>query len=77
MNAIMIVSRREDPDTLAGEDGRSPEYKHGYIHGERSRKLKEVPPRYLILGIDDYAFGFRAGYFANVRTAPRPGGIGR
>lgn len=77
MEANMKVSTKEQSEVLAEENSRTPEYEHGYVHGERSRKLNEVPPRYLVLGIDDYAFGFRAGYFANVRMAPRAESVGR
>lgn len=67
----MTTPTHDSSTTLADETGQTPDFKHGYVHGERSRQLNEVPPRYLILGIDDYAFGFRAGYFANVRSSPR------
>ena len=77
IEANMSVSSKEKSKLLAEENSRTPEFEHGYVHGKRSRYLNELSPRYLILGIDDYAFGFRAGYFANVRMAPRAGSVGR
>ncbi len=77
MKANMEVSTKEKSEVLAEENSRTPEYGHGYVHGERSRKLNEAPPGYVIIGIDDYAFGFRAGYFANARMAPRAESVGR
>lgn len=41
----------------------------GYIAGEASRRRDDVPSTYELVGIDDYAVGFRAGYF--VRQSPR------
>ena len=73
----MTTSTKKTAEVPAGENSRASEYEHGYVHGERSRMLNEVPPKYLMIGIDDYAFGFRAGYFAGVRTAPRAESVGR
>lgn len=73
----MLVPSKEESVLLAEQDIRSTEYQHGYVHGERSRTLNEAPPKYVMIGIDDYAFGFRAGYFANVRSTPRAGNIGK
>lgn len=67
----MNVPGKQESALLAEQDSRSTEYEHGYVHGERSRTLNEAPPKYVMIGIDDYAFGFRAGYFANVRSTPR------
>lgn len=53
------------------------EYERGYLHGERSRELNEVPPKYVMTGIDEYAFGFRAGYFAGIRATPSAGHVDR
>ena len=77
MNTIMQIPSKEESAVLAQQNIRSSEYQHGYIHGERSRALNEVPPKYVMIGIDDYAFGFRAGYFANVRSTPRAGNVGK
>jgi hypothetical protein len=35
----------------------------GYVDGEISRRRDEAPSTYTLVGIDDYALGFRAGYF--------------
>ena len=39
------------------------------VKGEAARRRGEAPSPYSIVGIDDYALGFRAGYF--VRESPR------
>lgn len=35
----------------------------GYVAGETYRRTGKPPLRYALVGIDDYAAGFRAGYF--------------
>lgn len=64
--------------TVLGEiDCQGTEYEKGYAHGERLRELNELVPKHLMVGIDEYALGFRAGYFANIRMAPHGEGGGR
>jgi len=41
----------------------------GYVKGEAARRRGEMPPQHSIVGIDDHALGYRAGYF--VRESPR------
>ena len=77
MKAIMTIPTHEKPEVLAEDSSRTTEFERGYVHGEQSRQLNALPPKYLMFGIDDYALGFRAGYFANVRTAPSAGSVGR
>lgn len=66
----MRVPSKEEFAAPPKSNVRPLEFRRGYVHGERSRKLNEAPPKYVMVGIDDYAFGFRAGYFGGVR-APR------
>ena len=54
---------------LAHRHGWSMARAEGYIKGESARRRGEAPSPYSIVGIDDYALGFRAGYF--VRESPR------
>ena len=35
----------------------------GYIEGETCRKRGKLPSTYVRVGMDDYALGFREGYF--------------
>ena len=35
----------------------------GYVDGEAFRKRRKEPPVHLMVGIDDYSEGFRAGYY--------------
>ena len=48
---------------LADRYGWSIARAEGYVKGETARRRGEVPSPYSIVGIDDYALGFRAGYF--------------
>jgi len=41
----------------------------GYVAGETSRRNGTVPTTYVLVGINDYCVGFRAGFFE--RTSPR------
>lgn len=54
---------------LADRHGWSISRAEGYIKGESARRRGEIPSTYSMVGIDDYALGFRAGYF--VRESPR------
>ena len=35
----------------------------GYMDGETSRRRGKSPSKYVLVGIDEYCLGFRAGYF--------------
>ena len=35
----------------------------GYLYGESSRRRGKSPSKYVLVGIDEYCLGFRAGYF--------------
>jgi hypothetical protein len=43
----------------------------GFIDGLMSRKDGTVPPKYALVGRDEYCLGFRAGYFASDRKSNR------
>ena len=55
---------------LAERHGWSIARAEGYVMGETVRRRGEKPLTHWLIGIDDFALGFRAGYF--VRDRPRP-----
>ena len=59
----MMVLLKEKSKELAEEMGWSLDRAAGYLEGERYRKGGMEPSAYLKVGIDDYARGFRAGYY--------------
>jgi hypothetical protein len=61
---------REKSKVLAERNGWSHAHAEGYIDGERARRRGTAPPKYALVGIDDYCRGFRAGYFATDRNQP-------
>jgi hypothetical protein len=67
----MTISSKEKYKVLAEKYGWTLAHAQGYVDGERSRKRGESPSRYVMIGIDHYCLGFRAGYFAADRK-PRP-----
>jgi hypothetical protein len=60
----MTVSSKEKSKVLAEQYGWTLAHAQGYVDGQRSRKRGEPPSRYVMIGIDHYCLGFRAGYFA-------------
>ena len=48
---------------LAEEMGWTLERAEGYVEGERYRRRRLALSEYHKVGIDEYALGFRAGYF--------------
>ncbi len=48
---------------LAEHHGWSREYADGFVAGEASCEKGEPLSRYVMVGIDDWALGFRTGYF--------------
>ena len=62
------MSIREDlseqmSKVLAEQRGWCREYADGFVAGEASREKDETIPRHAMVGIDDWALGFRTGYF--------------
>ena len=47
---------------LAKQKGWSFPYADGYLDGVDYRRRRMKPSHYLLIGVDDYAKGFRAGY---------------
>lgn len=55
---------KEKSKVLAEQNGWTLSRAEGYIEGERARKRGTAPAKYVLVGIDDYCQGFRAGYFS-------------
>ena len=55
---------------VKNEGGRSTAFADGFIEGQCSRARNEEPSPYHDIGMDDYAKGFRAGFF-NRMAPPR------
>jgi len=63
---------REKFRVLAEKNGWSLAHAEGFVDGESYRRRGRRPPNYVLVGIDDYCQGFRAGYFER-----RPGAATR
>jgi hypothetical protein len=61
---------KEKSKVLAEQNGWTLAQAEGYVDGERWRRRGTAPSRYVLIGIDDYCLGFRAGYFAPARKLP-------
>src|ERR1700674_1163539 len=48
-------------------------YADGYADGEAYRARNQNPPAYLLLGFDEYAQGFQAGYHGDSGLKPKLG----
>ena len=66
MNALPI----ENGMSLAEEMGWTPERAEGYVEGERYRSGHLALSEYHKVGIDEYALGFRAGYYKREELVP-------
>ena len=53
----------ENGKLLAEKMGWTLERAEGYVEGERYRRRRLALSEYQKVGIDEYALGFRAGYF--------------
>jgi hypothetical protein len=47
-----------------------PAYTNGYTDGQAARRSNQALSAYLRVGIDDYAKGYRAGFFTRAMPAP-------
>jgi hypothetical protein len=54
---------------LGHEESGQNSYANGYADGKSARARDEVLSPYLYIGIDDYAKGFRAGFFERLKSA--------
>jgi hypothetical protein len=53
----------EQCEVLAEKNHWSLARAEGYVNGELFRQRGNRPPNHLVIGIDEYCLGFRAGYF--------------
>ena len=71
---IQLLARRKFR-VLADQNNWSIAYAEGYFNGKAQRRLGKPPTSYILIGIDQYPEGFRAGYFGRQnpqRTAAFP-----
>ena len=59
----MNVLSNDSAKVLVEEMGWTLERAEGYVEGERYRLGRLAPSEYHKVGIDEYALGFRAGYY--------------
>ena len=59
----MKVLSKEKFKVLAEERGWSLSRAEGFVDGESYRRRGKRPPKYVLVCLDDYSQGFRAGYF--------------
>ena len=69
----MKILSREKFKVLAEKQGWSLTRAEGYVDGESFRRRGKRPPNYVLIGIDEYCQGFRAGYFERKMTAAGQG----
>ena len=55
--------------TVANERTVAPAFVNGFTDGQAARACNSSLTAYLRVGIDDYAKGFRAGFFSRAGTA--------
>jgi hypothetical protein len=65
MPVIELLSK-----VLAKQNGWSRVYAEGYAAGETLRRQGQTLSSYGMVGIDEWALGFRAGYFERERQSP-------
>ena len=59
----MKVLPKEEFKVLAEAYDWSLDRAQGFVDGENSRLRGNKPSRHVLIGIDEYSLGFRAGYF--------------
>ena len=64
----MKILSEQELKLLAERHDWSIAHAEGYVMGKTVRRRSEKPPTCWLIGIDDYALGFRAGYFARERS---------
>ena len=59
----MKVQTKEKFKVVAEERGWSLARAEGFVDGESFRRRGKRPPKYVLVCLDEYSQGFRAGYF--------------
>ena len=67
----MRVLPREKFKVLAEERGWSLAHAEGFVDGESFRRRGKRPPKYVLVCLDDYSQGFRAGYFERKQASAK------
>jgi hypothetical protein len=67
----MKVQSKEKFKVLAEANGWSLDYARGYVDGETSRLRGKSLSKYVLVGIDEYCLGFRAGYYERQKPASK------
>ncbi len=67
----MKVLSEEKVRLLAESRNWSLEYAAGYLEGETQRRRSASPTAYVLVGMDQYCLGYRAGYYERQQTARR------
>ena len=70
-NATKVASAKK-LKIVSDQYGCSIAYAHGYLEGEALRTRGAPASDYALVGIDDFAVGFRAGYFLRNRRRSAP-----
>ena len=65
----MKILAEEKVRLLAEARSWSLEYASGYIEGETQRRRATSPTPFMLVGMDQYSLGFRAGYFDRQQAA--------
>lgn len=65
------VLTKEKCQVLADRNGWSIERAKGFVDGESCRARGKKPSKYVMIGIDEYSLGFRAGYYERRNGVPR------
>ena len=67
-----VVAFREKSQMLAEQYGWSLSTAQGYVDGETFRKRHRPATDHVLVGIDEYSLGFRAGYFNRALSSYTP-----
>lgn len=60
---VSTVTAKSNSDALETAYGWSPDRAKGHADGNAYRMRGTQPSKYMLVGIDEYALGFRAGYY--------------
>jgi hypothetical protein len=68
------VLSKEKFKVLAEANGWSHDHAKGYVDGEAFRRQGRLPPKYVLVGIDEYSLGFRSAYYDRKDAVPSHAG---
>jgi hypothetical protein len=67
----MQILSKEKSKVLAEQHGWSLTTAEGYVDGEACRRRGKVPPAHVLVGMDEYSEGFRAGFYSRIPDSTR------